>query len=89
VESDIRKLDNQGQLRSNKDPIPKWLLMPVAPAAREMVAAIARRQGEVIISGHGKLFVFLSRHFSGLTRWLQTRVSRGKDKRLTINFFGK
>jgi short-subunit dehydrogenase len=64
VESEIRKLDNQGVLRPTaKDPIPRWLMMPADVAARKMVNAIGCRRREVVITGHGKVAVLIARHF--------------------------
>src|SRR5262249_36247771 len=53
VESEIRLLDNKGTLRSDrKDPIPSWLVMPAAKAARQMADAIADREREAVITLH-------------------------------------
>lgn len=69
VTSEIRRVDNQGQLRAGaQDPLPSWLPMPTSTAAKKMVRAIARRQREEIITTHGKLIVFIHRHFPGLIR---------------------
>jgi hypothetical protein len=46
--------------------VPAWLLVPAARAARATVRAIARRRREVVVTGHGKLIVFLQRHAPGL-----------------------
>jgi len=45
-----------------------------------MVRAIERRQPEAVITKHGKLLVFLGRHFPGLIRLLTSRVRRDNDK---------
>src|SRR5262249_50897168 len=63
VESEIRQVDNRGVVRSTPAPgPPRWLTMPTARAARLIVRATARRRREVVITGHGKLAVFLMRH---------------------------
>ena len=63
VESEIRRVDNTGVLRSDApEPVPTWLVVPTAGAARQIVRAVARRRREVVITGHGKLAVFLQRH---------------------------
>jgi hypothetical protein len=36
--------------------------MPASTAARKIVRATARRRREAVITGHGKLAVFLERH---------------------------
>ncbi|MGC8519194.1 MAG: SDR family NAD(P)-dependent oxidoreductase, partial [Steroidobacteraceae bacterium] len=69
VESEIRRVDNQGRLHAEAaEPIPSWLVMARTDAVRHMLHAIARRQREVIITGHGKLFVFLERLFPWVLR---------------------
>jgi short-subunit dehydrogenase len=67
VESEIRRVDNTGVLRTDSpEPIPAWLVVPVERAARTIVRAVARRRREIVVTGHGKLAVFLQRH----TPWL-------------------
>lgn len=62
VESDIRRVDNQGKLHSGAaDPMPQWLVAGRKRAVQQMLHAIARGQREVIVTGHGKLFVALER----------------------------
>jgi short-subunit dehydrogenase len=63
VESEIRLLDKEGQLKEGaKDPVPQWLVMPTDYAAKDMVNGIWRRQAECVITMHGKLGVALARH---------------------------
>jgi short-subunit dehydrogenase len=74
VESEIRRVDNQGRLQeSAPEPVPRWLLVPVATAARPIVRAVARRRREVVITGHGKLTVLVQRH----APWLIAAAVRG------------
>jgi len=62
VASEIRHKDNNEVVREgSKDPAPSWLVVPTDTAARSMVNAIYRRRFEAIITGHGKLLVFLAR----------------------------
>ena len=69
VESEIRQVDNTGVYRRDApDPVPAWLIMPTTRAARQIVRAVARRRHEVVITGHGKLAVFLQRHVPWLVR---------------------
>jgi short-subunit dehydrogenase len=71
VESEIRKVGRDGVYRADAhDPVPPWLIVPVRPAVKHMVRAIERRRPEVVVTGHGKLFVFLERHMPGLSRAL-------------------
>ena len=76
VESDIRRVDNQGRLHAEAaEPIPRWLVMARSEAVRTMLHAIARGQREVIITGHGKLFVFLERFFPWVLRAAARRMA--------------
>ena len=64
IESDFRQVDNQGVHHPGaRDPYPQWIVMPTATAARKIVSAIVRRRREIVLTGHGKLAVFLQRHF--------------------------
>jgi short-subunit dehydrogenase len=63
VESEIRRVDNTGVFReAAPESAPAWLVMPADKAARRIVRAIARRRGEVVLTAHGKVGVFLQRH---------------------------
>jgi short-subunit dehydrogenase len=67
VESELRLIDNRGVLHEGaRDVVPSWLRMSAAACARETVTAIARRRREAVITGHGRVLVFLQRHFPGL-----------------------
>jgi short-subunit dehydrogenase len=73
VASEIRRVDNEGVLRDETpEPIPGFLIMSTARAARQIVRAIARRRREVVVTGHGKAVVFLHRH----APWLTSAVIR-------------
>ena len=68
VASEIRSVNNAGELTGKPDPVPQWLVMPAEKAARQIVHALYRRKPEVVLTKHGKVSVFLSRHFPRLTR---------------------
>jgi short-subunit dehydrogenase len=71
VDSEIRKVDNQGRFNSEApDDLPRWLPMDTAVAARKMVSATLRRKREAVITGHGHIAVFLARHTPGLLDFL-------------------
>jgi len=73
VASEIRRVDNEGVLRDQTpEPIPGFLIMSTARAARQIVRAIARRRREVVVTGHGKAAVFFQRH----APWLTSAVIR-------------
>ena len=69
VESEIRRVDNQGHFRSDvKDVIPSWLQVPADKAARVIARALERRSREVIVTQHGKIIVWLNRFFPWVFR---------------------
>jgi short-subunit dehydrogenase len=75
VRSEIRQVDNQGRWHPEApDAIPSWLVMPTATAAHQIVHAIEKRRYEVIITAHGKLLVWIQRHFPGLIHFAVGRV---------------
>lgn len=78
VDSDIRRVDNSGGLHAEaKDPIPPWLRMKTATAARVMARGILRGKKEVLVTGHAKFIVFMTRKLPGFTRGLMLRANRG------------
>ncbi|MEW6337377.1 MAG: SDR family oxidoreductase [Acidobacteriota bacterium] len=81
VDSDIRRTDNAGVVHADApDPMPRWLRMPADVAARAMARAIAARRREAVITGHGKVAVFLQRFSPGLVSWLSTKAMRGRPE---------
>ena len=67
VESDISKVDNDGQFRADyEDKRPKQLMWPREKAARVMVNAIVARKREYVFTGHGKAAAFVGRHLPAL-----------------------
>jgi short-subunit dehydrogenase len=67
VESELRLVDNRGQLRTEvRDVVPRWLRMGANTAAKKIVTAIERRRREAVITGHGKVVVFVQRHAPAL-----------------------
>jgi short-subunit dehydrogenase len=74
VDSDIRRVDNRGGYHEEaKDPIPPWLRLRTDKAARAMARGILRGKREVIITVHGRVIIFLARHFPRFTRWALLR----------------
>jgi short-subunit dehydrogenase len=77
VDSDIRRVDNRGGFHAGaRDPVPAWLRMKTAVAARVMARGILRGRREVIVTAHARLIVFVARHLPRLTRWLLMRSQR-------------
>ena len=76
VASDIRRVDNQGTLHAGApDPVPEWLMVPTAKAARQMLRAVALGKAEAIITGHGKILVALERLMPWLSRAIKRRMA--------------
>ncbi len=76
VESNIRRVDNQGRLHADAaEPIPRWLVGARGTAVQNMLRAIARGKREVIITGHGKVFVILERFFPWVLRAAARRMA--------------
>jgi short-subunit dehydrogenase len=73
VESDIRRVDNRGKLHADApEPLPPWLVVSRRIAVRAILRAVARRQREAIITGHGRLLVAAER----LAPWIMRAVGR-------------
>lgn len=81
VDSDIRRTDNRGELQDDApDPVPAWLRVPTDVAVREIVRGVERGKAEIVVTGHGKVIVFLSRHFPRLVRFLLLRTYTGRPE---------
>lgn len=71
VESEFRRVDNQGILNPNAhDTVPRWLQMSAESAAKTIVKAVNRRKKERIITLHGEVAVFIKRHLPWLLDWI-------------------
>jgi short-subunit dehydrogenase len=82
VDSEIRQVDNQGQFdSSNRDPVPRWLSVDTDKAVAAMVKGILRRKKVVVVTGHGKLLVFLERHAPWLVTFLVRVLGIQKRRR--------
>lgn len=69
VESEIRQVDNFGVRHpEGAERIPRWIVMPVDVAARKMLRAIGARRRELVLTGHGKIAVFVKNYFPWLIR---------------------
>ena len=68
TESRLAKLQNPENQKKN--PIPGWMLRSTTETAQQIVKAIARRKTEIVLTGYGKLAVWLKRHFPRLLSWL-------------------
>ena len=86
VDSEIRRVDNQGRLQAGaKDPIPAWLVMSTEKAVRQILRAVARGKREAIITGHGKILVALERFAPWVLRAATRRAAtRGGNHRTSV-----
>ena len=72
VESEIRNVDNNGDLRSEPTAwAPSRLVWQADDAAKVMVKAIAARKREIVVTGHGKVAGWIGRHIPELMYWVQ------------------
>jgi short-subunit dehydrogenase len=63
VDSEIRQVDNEGRYdESNRDPVPSWLSVDTDKAVAAMVKGMLKRKPVVVVTGHGKVLVFVERH---------------------------
>jgi NADP-dependent 3-hydroxy acid dehydrogenase YdfG len=73
VTSEIRLLDSSGKMPANaKDPVPAWLQVPTSRGVREILQAVDRRKREQIITGFGKVFVYMQRYCPSVMRRLSS-----------------
>jgi NAD(P)-dependent dehydrogenase (short-subunit alcohol dehydrogenase family) len=83
VASNFRRTDNLGQLHTDRDdPAPTWLVVPADTAARAIVDALYKRRFEAVITGHGKVLCWITRHFPRLSRAILRRVLRGRSEKM-------
>ena len=83
VESEIRRVDNRGVFHPElEDPVPAWIKMPKAQAARKIISAAARRKRELVLTQHGRLGILLKSHLPSLFHWLVDvlKIRSGKQK---------
>jgi len=85
IKTEIRSVNNRGELTRAPDPIPQWLVMPRASAARRIARAIARRRREVVLTNHGRAAVFLTRHTPWFVRAL-LKIGSSIVKRFSVSY---
>lgn len=77
IETEIQLVDNEGRLRDKPTKeFPKALVVAANKAAVSIVRAVLSRRKEVIITGHGKAFVFLNRYFPWIVSWASSRIAK-------------
>lgn len=81
VASEIRQVDNHGQLKEDaKDPFPSWIVLPAETAAKQIAHAVYKRKRERVITWHGRFLKFLRNHTPFLFWFLMRFVSTSKKK---------
>ena len=79
VDTNIARVDNRGVFKEGrKDPRPAFFMVPVGKAAREIVKRISQGKAEATITRHGRIIVWLSRHFPGLVRFILRMTTKGR-----------
>jgi short-subunit dehydrogenase len=77
VKTEIRQVDKMGVHHPEIiDCVPSWLMITPAKAARQIANALYRRTSVKVITVHGKISVFLQRHFPGFLSALIYRMQR-------------
>jgi len=70
VESNISRVDNEGNFHPDRDDQrPEKLMWPTRKAALVMFRAIDKRKRDYFFTGHGKFFAFIARHWPGLVHF--------------------
>lgn len=81
VKSEIRRVDNSGQLHPTEPhPLPSWMVLDTEVAARQMARGILKRKREVVITKIGKLAVFINQHFPWLVRFIIGKGVRSRQE---------
>lgn len=76
VESEIRKVDNQGKFQPEmKDRAPQWLVLDAGTAAKQIKNAVELRKKEAVITNHAKVAVWIKRFFPSVVNVLTTRLA--------------
>jgi|SRR6266446_675085 short-subunit dehydrogenase len=79
VESNIRRVDNDGNLHAGaRDPVPGWLVMSTEKAVRQILRAVALGKREAIVTAHGKVLVALERFVPWVIRAAGRRMTAGR-----------
>ena len=74
VESEIRRVNNYGEFQTTAiDPVSKKLQMSSQRAAQVILNATLARKSEQVITAHGKVAVFIQRHFPWVISLLVNR----------------
>jgi short-subunit dehydrogenase len=82
IDTEIRKVDNKGVYHPEaRDRVPPWLRMPAEEAARQIADAIFKRQNTRVVTGLGKVSVFIQRHIPALLSFFVSRIELHGKKR--------
>ena len=72
VESEIRNVDNNGEIQEKPTArAPEKLVWRAEDAARVMLKAIEKRKRESVVTGHGKVAGWIGSHIPDLMYWIQ------------------
>lgn len=72
IESEIARKDNHGRLKEGgRSSAPRRLVVPTEKGVRDILDAVSRRRGDVVITGHGKAFLAANRAYADFNRVLE------------------
>ncbi len=76
IETEFRNVDNRGQwhAEASQENVPAIFRMKASEAAEQIVDATMKRRVERVITWHGKVIVWLFRHFPGILLRLLART---------------
>lgn len=82
VASEIRRVGNDGVLHAERaEPVPAWMVADADRCARTIVRAIMRRRREQVVTGHGRVCVWLYRHLPWLVDAILWRAGVERARR--------
>jgi len=74
VASEISQVNNQGVHNPEAKASSSPLLVPADKAAKEIVSAVRRKKIIAGITGHGRVLIWVKRHFPWLSRLIMARI---------------
>ncbi len=79
IKTELRRVDNEGHFHENADQNFSKLHMSAEKAAKIMLNGIYSRKREINVTFHGKILIFISKHFSFLIRLMYRLGIKGRN----------
>ena len=73
MSTEFAQIDNNGKISSSKQKWDNAFTWTAEKSAKDCVAPIYKRKREYVLSGFGKIFAWLGRHFPGVIHYIFTR----------------